>query len=74
MREFWLHLWQERPGALVGGAIGVVWALLAVEIGFFAALFVLLAGAVGWYIGTRYDFESADWGGLLDRIFSRDRD
>jgi uncharacterized membrane protein len=74
MRDFWLRLWQERPGALVGGGVGIVWSLLAVQIGFFAAVFVLIAGVVGWYIGTRYDFESADWGGFLERFFPRDRD
>jgi uncharacterized membrane protein len=74
MKEFWQHLWQERPGALVGMGVGILWSLLAVEVGFFAALFVLIAAVVGWYIGTRYDFESADWGSFLERFFPRERD
>lgn len=74
MREFWLRAWQERPAALVGTAIGVAWAILAVLIGFFAALFVLIAGFAGWYVGTRYDSENADWGTFFERLFPRDRD
>jgi len=74
MRELWLRMVQERPGALVGATLGVAWALLAVWIGFFAALFVLIAGFAGWYVGTRYDSDSGDWGELFEHIFQRERD
>ena len=74
MKEFWLRLWQEHPGALVGTTLGVLWALLAVGVGFFAALFVLIAGFVGWFVGMRHDSDAGDWGELIEHIFQRERD
>lgn len=74
MKEFWQRMWRERPFAIVGATIGVLWAFLAVKLGFFAALFILIAGLVGWFVGVRADVENSDWGGILERIFPRERD
>lgn len=55
IKEIVQELWQGHRGKLVGGSLGIVLGISVLLCGFFATLFVLLTGLIGFAIGAYMD-------------------
>ena len=53
--EFLVNLWHNHKGKILGVLGGLIFAILVISYGFFAALFICLCIAAGFYIGKRID-------------------
>lgn len=63
---------SEHPFGFLGGALGFIWAFLALRLGFLAALFLLALTVFGIWIGRQFDREDGtDLQELFDRILNR---
>lgn len=71
MKEILQALWREHRGKLVGGILGVVLGVAVLLFGFFATLFVLLTGLMGFAIGAYVDKgqQFSDLQAMMKEIF-----
>ncbi len=53
--NFWLELWENHRGKVIGVLLGLVFGLMVISFGFFKALFVTLCILIGFWIGRRLD-------------------
>lgn len=53
---------------ILGGLVGLVFALLIVRFGILWTLFILLCAGVGYWIGKRLDEDPESIGSLVDRV------
>ncbi|HHV42430.1 MAG TPA: DUF2273 domain-containing protein [Clostridiaceae bacterium] len=60
---------SKRGAGFTGAAIGIAIGLLWLIFGFFRMLFVLILGAIGYYIGAKYFSQPDAIRSLLDRLF-----
>ncbi len=67
----WWNFFSEHWGKIVGALIGLIFALLVINYGFWLSLFIFLCIAVGLLIGWRLDV-SNNVGRFLNRFFSKD--
>lgn len=68
MSDFsWWNLLSRHWGKILGGLIGLVFALLIVKFGFWKGIFIMICIAVGIYIGWRID-ENKGLRNLLERF------
>lgn len=65
----WLRdLAQHHRNKIIGGLIGLVFALLVIRFGFFWTLFILLCCGTGYWVGKRLDDEPESLVQILERI------
>jgi uncharacterized membrane protein len=65
----WWNLMSRHWGKLLGGLLGLIFALLVLKYGWWGALFIIACTAVGIFAGWRIDV----FGGLrnlIERFFS----
>ncbi len=67
----WWMLINRHWGKILGGLIGLIFALLVVNYGFWLSLFIFLCIAIGLLIGWRLD-AGGGVGRFFSRFFSRD--
>lgn len=67
----WWNFFSEHWRKIVGALIGLIFALLVINYGFWLSLFIFLCIAVGLLIGWRLDV-SNNVGRFLNRFFSKD--
>lgn len=68
MRNFWLELLTRHGGKLVFTVLGLVFGLVVLEKGFFAAVFLVVCLVLGYLLGKRVDEgESLSW--LWEKLF-----
>jgi len=65
----WWHVVQEHWGKILGGLLGLIFAVLVINIGFWWSVFVFLCVGIGLLIGWRLDV-SKNVGIYLNRIFA----
>ncbi len=65
----WWHVVKEHWGKILGGLLGLIFAILVINIGFWWSVFVFLCVGIGLLIGWRLDV-SKNVGLYLDRIFA----
>jgi len=67
-----LQLFEEHPFAVLGAVLGVLWGLLALRLGFLAALFILLMSGFGIWVGRQFEGEDGrDLQDLFERFMNR---
>ncbi|MGM0651694.1 MAG: DUF2273 domain-containing protein [Bacillota bacterium] len=65
----WWYVVKEHWGKILGGLLGLIFAILVINIGFWWSVFVFLCVGIGLLIGWRLDV-SKNVGRYLDRIFA----
>ena len=65
----WWHVAKEHWGKILGGLLGLIFAILVISIGFWWSVFVYICVGIGLLIGWRLDV-SKNVGLYLDRIFA----
>ncbi len=65
----WWNVVTEHWGKILGGLLGLVFAILVINVGFWWSVFVYLCVGIGLLIGWRLDV-SKNVGLYLDRIFA----
>ena len=65
----WWHVVKEHWGKILGGLLGLIFAILVINIGFWWSVFVFLCVGIGLLIGWRLDV-SKNVGLYLNRIFA----
>lgn len=74
MRTDWLQeLVENHRFKILGGLIGLVFALLILRFGILWTLFILLCAGVGYWVGKRLDEDPESLGTLLDRVIPPSR-
>lgn len=74
MAEFdWWYYLSKHWGKILGGLLGLVFALLVVNYGFWISLFIYLCIAAGLLIGWRLDMRRG-LGRIFKQFFSSDDD
>lgn len=72
MAEFdWWYVISKNWGKILGGLLGLVFALLVVNYGFWLSIFIYLCIALGIYIGWRLDMRHG-LGRVFKKLFSTD--
>lgn len=69
----WWVLISKHWGKILGGLLGLIFALLVINYGFWLSLFIFLCIGVGLLIGWRLDV-SKNVGRFLNRLFSSNDD
>lgn len=65
----WWHVAKEHWGKILGGLLGLIFAILVISIGFWWSVFVYICVGIGLLIGWRLDV-SKNVGLYLNRIFA----
>lgn len=65
----WWVMLNRHWGKILGGLLGLVFALLVINVGFWWSVFIYICVAVGLLIGWRLEV-SKNVGQYLNRIFS----
>ncbi len=65
----WWQIISEHWGKILGGLLGLVFALLVINVGFWWSVFIFLCVGIGLLIGWRLEV-SKNIGLYLNRIFS----
>ncbi len=65
----WWYVVKEHWGKILGGLLGLIFAILVIIIGFWWSVFVYLCVGIGLLIGWRLEV-SKNVGLYLDRIFA----
>ncbi len=65
--RFWIELWQNHSGKLVGVLIGLVIGIFIITAGFFQTLVILFCAVAGYVVGKRID-EKEDLNGILEKL------
>ncbi|MCL1976221.1 MAG: DUF2273 domain-containing protein [Firmicutes bacterium] len=55
--EFFIKLWHNHKGKIIGVLGGLVFALFVISFGFLEALFICICIALGFYLGKRIDMK-----------------
>lgn len=66
--DLFRDLAQNHRGKIIGGLLGLVFALLFLRFGFWATIFIAVLVAVGYFIGKRLDDTQEDIWDLLDKL------
>ncbi len=66
----WWMIISRHWGKILGGLLGLIFALLVVNYGFWISLFIFLCIAIGLLVGWRLD-AGASVGRFFERFFSR---
>lgn len=69
----WWYVVKEHWGKILGGLLGLIFAILVINIGFWWSVFVFFCVGIGLLIGWRLDV-SKNVGLYLDRIFAPRKD
>lgn len=54
-KEVLLRMFQNNKGKTIGATLGFLIAVLALIIGFFKTLFIVICALLGYYIGKKID-------------------
>ncbi len=69
----WSVIINRHWGKILGGLVGLIFALLVVNYGFWLSIFIFLCIAIGLLIGWRLDVNNG-FGRFLNRYFSSKED
>ncbi len=69
----WWIIISRHWGKILGGLLGLIFALLVLYYGFWWSLFIYVCIALGLFIGWKLD-ASKDVGGFFRRLFSTKED
>ncbi len=67
--NWWLFI-NKHWGKILGGLLGLVFALLVVNYGFWWSVFIYFCIALGIIIGWRLDLNKKDVSSFFKRVFS----
>ena len=67
----WWVLISKHWGKILGGLLGLIFAVLVINYGFWLSVFIFFCIAVGLLVGWRLDV-SQNVGRFLNRLFSSD--
>ncbi len=74
MSEFdWWYFLNRHWGKILGGLLGLIFALLVVKYGFWLSVFIYLCIAIGLVIGWRLDVGKGP-GRYLKKLFSANKE
>ncbi len=65
----WWHVVKEHWGKILGGLLGLIFAILVIVIGFWWSVFIYVCVGIGLLIGWRLEV-SKNVGLYLNRIFA----
>lgn len=71
LKEELLNLFHEHTGACLGLLAGMLVGIAILCFGFFRTVFVLILGAVGWWLGREHDHQAnalSDFRDMLARF------
>ncbi|MBC8531164.1 DUF2273 domain-containing protein [Gehongia tenuis] len=71
MKDTLLKILKEHRGKLIGGAAGLIFAVLVLLLGFWKSLFIALCVGVGVYLGSLGDDKGERMLKFLDRILPK---
>lgn len=66
LRQGW-HIIRPFKGRLIGGAVGLAFALVVHHYGFLWAIFICICTAAGYFVGKRIDEDKERWVELLEK-------
>jgi len=69
----WLVVISKHWGKILGGLLGLIFALLVINYGFWWSVFIFICIGIGLLIGWKLDLDN-DIGASIKRIFTKKDD
>ncbi len=69
----WLVVISKNWGKILGGLLGLIFALLVINYGFWWSVFIFICIGIGLLIGWKLDLDN-DIGASIKRIFTKKDD
>lgn len=68
MKNFWLDFLIHHGGKVIFTILGLIFGLIVLSKGFFAAFFLLICLVVGYFLGKQFD-DGGKMASLLEKLF-----
>lgn len=63
-----LQIWRSHKGKIVGGLLGLIFAICVVKYGILVSIFIILSVSIGLYIGKKID-DKVDIKSAVEELF-----